>query len=206
MESKLPLLSLLIALCLFTAAALDVMAALKAETHTDPLSGLLNRRGFEERAVLLLDQCEKAGFPVALVLAGLVLSYSVGARYFFNAPNYWQDEFAIFLLVGSTFMTAAYVQARRGHIGIEAIVELLPARTNRIRAIIVDIASFLFCAFFSWKSWTLFHESWVDGQVSSSTWAPPLAIPYSIMSVGMTLMSIQIFLQILMAFDAGKRP
>ena len=109
---------------------------------------------------------------VALVLAGLVLSYSVGARYFFNAPNYWQDEFAIFLLVGSTFMTAAYVQARRGHIGIEAIVELLPARTNRIRAIIVDIASFLFCAFFSWKSWTLFHESWVDGQVSSSTWAP----------------------------------
>ncbi|MDX8478192.1 GGDEF domain-containing protein [Mesorhizobium sp. VK24D] len=65
------LLSLLIALCLFTAAALDVMKALKAETHTDPLSGLLNRRGFEERATLLLDQCAKAGFPVALVLADL---------------------------------------------------------------------------------------------------------------------------------------
>ncbi|TIR45074.1 MAG: GGDEF domain-containing protein, partial [Mesorhizobium sp.] len=44
------LLSLLIALCLFTAAALDVLKALKAETHTDPLSGLLNRRGFEDRA------------------------------------------------------------------------------------------------------------------------------------------------------------
>jgi TRAP-type C4-dicarboxylate transport system permease small subunit len=143
---------------------------------------------------------------IALVLAGLVLSYSVGARYFFNAPNYWQDELAIFLLVGGTFMTTAYVQARRGHIGIEAIVELLPARINRIRSIVVDIASFVFCAFFSWKSWTLFHEAWVDGQVSSSTWAPPLAIPYSIMSLGMTLMSIQIFLQILMAFDAGKRP
>ncbi|MGT2464952.1 hypothetical protein ACVOMV_05440 [Mesorhizobium atlanticum] len=53
------LLSLLIALCLFTAAALDVMKALKAETHTDPLSGILNRRGFEERATLLLDQCRQ---------------------------------------------------------------------------------------------------------------------------------------------------
>ncbi|TIU21730.1 MAG: diguanylate cyclase, partial [Mesorhizobium sp.] len=65
------LLSLLTALSLFTAAALDVMKALKAETHTDPLSGLLNRRGFEERAALLLDQCAKTGSPVALVLADL---------------------------------------------------------------------------------------------------------------------------------------
>jgi diguanylate cyclase (GGDEF)-like protein len=65
------LLSLLIALCLFTAAALDVMKALKTETHTDPLSGLLNRRGFEERAMLLLQRCAAARFPVTLVLADL---------------------------------------------------------------------------------------------------------------------------------------
>jgi diguanylate cyclase (GGDEF)-like protein len=65
------LLSLLIALCLFTAAALDVMKALKTETLTDPLSGLLNRRGFEERASFLLERCAIAKFPVALVLADL---------------------------------------------------------------------------------------------------------------------------------------
>lgn len=65
------LLSLLIALCLFTAAALDVMKALKAETYTDPLSGLLNRRGFEDRAAMLLQHCTMAKFPVAMVLADL---------------------------------------------------------------------------------------------------------------------------------------
>lgn len=65
------LLSLLIALCLFCAAALDVMKALKAEAYTDPLSGLLNRRGFEERATLLLRHCATAKLPVALVLADL---------------------------------------------------------------------------------------------------------------------------------------
>lgn len=142
---------------------------------------------------------------IALVLAGVILSYSVGARYFFNAPNYWQDEAAIFLLVGATFMTGAYVQSRRGHIGIEALIELLPARVNRIRAIAVDIASFLFCAFFSWKSWTLLHEAWVDGQVSSSTWAPPLSIPYSVMAVGMTLLSVQILLQVAIALTRKPR-
>ncbi|HEY4191657.1 MAG TPA: GGDEF domain-containing protein [Mesorhizobium sp.] len=64
-------LSLLIALCLFTAAALDMMGMLKVESHTDPLSRLLNRRGFEERAAVLLDRCAKANLPVALVLADL---------------------------------------------------------------------------------------------------------------------------------------
>ncbi|TPN85092.1 GGDEF domain-containing protein [Mesorhizobium sp. B1-1-5] len=65
------LLSLLIALCLFSAAALDVMKALKVETYTDPLSRLLNRRGFEQRAALLLQRCAAAKLPVALVLADL---------------------------------------------------------------------------------------------------------------------------------------
>src|SRR5690606_6496224 len=48
--------SLLIALCLLTAAALDTMGKLKTESSTDPLSGLLNRRGFDEKATALLDR------------------------------------------------------------------------------------------------------------------------------------------------------
>ena len=47
----------------------------------------------------------------------------------------------MFLLVGATFMTAAYVQSQRGHIGIEAFVGLLSPRANRIRLWLVDVAS-----------------------------------------------------------------
>ncbi|SDP31631.1 TRAP transporter small permease [Afipia sp. GAS231] len=160
--------------------------------------------GLAERAMLLLNAIIMVAASVALLFAGLVLSYSVAARYFFNAATYWQDEAAVFLLVGSTFMSAAYVQSKRGHIGIEAIVGLLPPRVNRIRSIVVDVVGFLFCTFFAWKSWTLFHEAWVDGQVSSSTWAPPQWIPYSFMALGMSLMSVQIFLQIAIALDGGR--
>ncbi len=158
------------------------------------------------RPLAVLDKIIVICSSVALVVAGLILSYSVAIRQLFHAGTYWQDEAAVFLIVGAVFFSAAHVQSRRGHVAIEAIVGFLPDRINKIRMVIVDAASLFFCTFFAWKSWTLLHEAWVDGQVSGSTWAPPLWIPYGIMSIGMTLLSIQILLQIADAvLPSGKR-
>ena len=142
---------------------------------------------------------------VALVAASAILSYSVLSRALFHSPNYWQDEAAVFLLVGATFLTAAYVQGQRGHIGIEAFIGLLSPLANRVRLWLVDLASFVFCAFFAWKSWTLAHEAWVDGQVTNSMWSAPLAIPYVLMASGMTLLCVQILLQIMIPFSGPAR-
>ena len=134
---------------------------------------------------------------IALVLAAAVLTYSVFSRYLFKAATDWQDEIAVFLLVCSTFMCGAYVQSYRGHVGIEAVAGILPPAVNRWRLTIVDVLTLAFCAFFAWKSWTLFHEAWVDKMTTSSSWAPPLTIPYGFMSLGMTLLSLQVLLQVL---------
>lgn len=142
---------------------------------------------------------------LALILACLILSYSVAIRTLFHAATYWQDEAAVFLLVGATFLTSAFVQSQRGHIGIEAFVGLLSPRMNRIRLTLVDVASLAFCTFFAWKSWTLTHEAYVDGQVSNSIWSPPLAIPYALMAAGMTLLCVQIALQIVLSFGKAHR-
>ncbi|THD70269.1 MAG: TRAP transporter small permease [Bradyrhizobium sp.] len=149
-----------------------------------------------ERALAFCNNIIVVLAAIALIAACAVLSYSVLGRALFHSPNYWQDEAAVFLLVGATFMTAAHVQGQRGHIGIEAFVGLLPPMVNRIRLWLVDVVSFVFCAFFAWKSWTLTHEAWVDGQVSNSMWSPPLTIPYALMAAGMTLLCVQILLQI----------
>ena len=82
---------------------------------------------------------------LALVGAALVLSYSVFARHVLKLATDWQDEAAVFLLVGATFVSAAHVQHLRGHIGIEAITTLLSPRVNRVRRWCVDMVSFAFC-------------------------------------------------------------
>jgi TRAP-type C4-dicarboxylate transport system permease small subunit len=142
---------------------------------------------------------------LALIAACAILSYSVLGRALFHLANYWQDEAAVFLLVGATFMTSAYVQGRRGHIGIEAFVGLLSPTANRIRLWLVDVASLLFCSFFAWKSWTLAHEAFVEGRVTNSTWSPPFAIPYTLMALGMTLLCVQILLQIIIPLAGASR-
>jgi TRAP-type C4-dicarboxylate transport system permease small subunit len=158
-----------------------------------------------ERALSLINKSLVFFAALALIATCVVLSYSVLGRALFHAANYWQDEAAVFLLVGSTFMTSAYVQSQRGHIGIEAFVGLLSPTANRIRLWLVDVASLLFCGFFTWKSWTLAHEAYVDGQVSNSMWSPPLAIPYGLMACGMTLLCVQILLQIVVPLTGVAR-
>ena len=137
---------------------------------------------------------------LALLAAAGVLTASVFLRYFLSRPTDWQDEMAVFLLVGATFLSSGFVQARRAHIGIEALTGMLPGGVDRLRRSLVDIASLLFCSFFAWKSVSLCLEALREGQTTSSAWAPPLTIPYGLMAAGMILLSVQLLLQVLRGF------
>src|SRR6476646_10243574 len=114
-----------------------------------------------DRVLTTINQGVVILSSIALVIASIVLTYSVFSRYFFHFSTDWQDELSVFLIVGAVFMSSAAIQARRGHVGIEAIAGLLSPRANRIRMFLVDLASLAFCSFFAWKSWILLEEAWV---------------------------------------------
>jgi TRAP-type C4-dicarboxylate transport system permease small subunit len=158
-----------------------------------------------DRALAFINGIVVKLSSVALVAAGFVLTYSVIVRYFLKISTDWQDEMSVFLIVGAVFMSSAAVQALRGHVAIEAIVGLLPERTNVIRQTVVDLASLAFCGFFAWKSFTLLLEAIEEGYHSGSTWGPPLWIPYSLMTAGMALLSVQILLQVAAALRQQAR-
>src|SRR6202162_5608506 len=167
--------------------------AVETDTPTAPAAGAAGPVG---RMLDRVNQGIVIVSSVALVGAACVLTYSVASPYFLHFPTDWQDELSVFLIVGAVFMSAAAIQARRGHVAIEAIVGLLSPRVNAVRQWLVDVASLAFCGFFAWESWALLDEAWVEDYHSGSTWGPPLWIPYSLMAVGMTLLGLQLLLQV----------
>ena len=158
------------------------------------------------RALIVVNRAVMVLGMVALLASALILTSSVVTRYFLHASTDWQDEASVFCLVGATFLCSAFVQAIRGHVGIEAVSSLLPESVNRVRILLVDVGCLVFCVFFTWKSCTLLHEAWAEGQTTSSSWAPPLWIPYLLMSLGMILLSVQLAVQCVVSANKLRAP
>jgi TRAP-type C4-dicarboxylate transport system permease small subunit len=133
---------------------------------------------------------------LSLVAAAAVLTEGVVARYVFHAATDWQDEMAVFLIIGATFVAGAAVQERRGHIAIEAFIGSVGTRYDRLRCSLVDAVSLIFAVAFTWYCANRLVDAMVEHQATDSAWAAPLALPYGLMTAGLGLLCLQILLQL----------
>ena len=133
---------------------------------------------------------------VALVIAAVVLTFGVVASHVIGHAFAWQDEVTTFLIAGAVFLSAASVQAQRGHVGIEVLASYLTPAGNRARNLIVDGIALGFIAVFAFKSGSLLFEAWDEGQKTHSAWGPPLWIPYSLLTFGMAMLALQLAVQV----------
>ena len=133
-------LSLLIALSLFTAEALDILKTLRSESFTDPLSGLLNRRGFETKAAALLDMCMPSRLPVSLIVADLDRFKALNDRHGHAAGDRVIAEFAAHL------KSAAGTRAIAGRLGGEEFAVLVPMADPAAARLLAEAVRAVFSA------------------------------------------------------------
>lgn len=114
------MISILFALCLMVAAAIDLMAELREQADGDPLSGLLNRRGFEAAAGAAVRAAANEDSPAALLIADIDHFKAV------NDTHGHATGDAIIAAFGAHIRTAGPVDMIAGRIGGEEFALLLP--------------------------------------------------------------------------------
>lgn len=144
----------------------------------------------------ILDRvADVAGFMsvAAVIFAMLVIIYEVAARYIFRWATIWEVEAAIMATIFVTFVGAVFTLKNNAHVTMDDIV--LPYLKPKVRQwvrLITWILSLVFCVILAYKSWQMFWEAFSLGWKSETIWAPPLAIPYSFLAVGVSIMCLQL--------------
>lgn len=171
-----------------------------------PSSGASRRgriwRGFT-RVVQALNHATGLVAGLMIVASCLVITNEVIWRYYLHRPHTWNLELNIFLLIGATFLAANYTQMKRAHVGTEVLQTLMPANWNRWRILAGDILSALLCAFAAAMVLRYDWQAWSGGWTTNSTWAPPEWIPYTLIGVGLALISLEYLVQIVEEIARG---
>lgn len=148
------------------------------------------------RAVEFLSDLSGYAAALGILLATLVIVEQVVVRYVFRIPTIWQVEFAVYLLMGATFIGAAYGLKENSHINIELVTTFLPPRVKRWLDLVTSLISLGFCAYLTWKGAFMWWEAYEGSWRTSSLWSIPLVYPYAILPLGMGLTSLQYLVKI----------
>jgi TRAP-type C4-dicarboxylate transport system permease small subunit len=143
---------------------------------------------------------------VILFFLMFYVTAEVAMRYLFNAPLAGHLEAAQLLIAPAVFLALSWVQARRGHVGMDLLHERLAPRGRALAdAVTLSLAllTFLVILWFSWEStWSAWEVGDVTPTANLPTWWSKAAVP-----LGVALLCLRLLMQLgeSLALLAGRR-
>ncbi|WP_108658365.1 TRAP transporter small permease [Acuticoccus kandeliae] len=150
------------------------------------------RRGLILRAIETVSVT--CGIIAALMIltAVLITCELIWVRFVLNHSTIWQTEAVTYLMIGATMLGLPYVQHLKGHVNVDLVPMLLPARIRRVLMMITLAATAVVVAIMAYYGYDLFHMAWTRNWKSESVWGAPLWIPYLSLPVGFGLYLVQL--------------
>lgn len=102
------------------------------------------------------DTIEETFMAVILAMMTLITFANVVARYVFNSNILWALETTVFLFAWLVLMGASYGIKKRFHIGVDVVVNLLPAKARRICSVFAAVCCLAFAVLMlkgAWDYW-----------------------------------------------------
>lgn len=156
-----------------------------------------------ESVNLLLSLIEKVSLIFGYISGGFaflmmfIIGYDVVMRHIFNDPTIWADEVSCYLLVGITFLGAAYTLNKDGHVRIETLVDRLRPKKRKRLELVTDVLSIIFLVIFTRQAYWLVKDSYSSIKISATLLRTPLYLPQLLLAVGLTWLSLELLAHIL---------
>jgi TRAP-type C4-dicarboxylate transport system permease small subunit len=133
----------------------------------------------------VLERVEYLACGLLVGVMTLVVFVAVVFRYVLNSPIGWSDELARLLFTWLVFLGGAVGLSRGAHIGIDTLVQLLPAAPRRVVAGVADGLVLVILAVFVYYGALL---SAMTVSVTTPSLDVPVAVVYAAAPVGAALM------------------
>ena len=165
------------------------------------------QKSFISRSIGWLSELSGYVSGVLILASMLIICYGVVLRYVLGASTVWQTELAVYFLMFAAFVGGAYGLKHGDHVKLDVVVNRLPGRVQLFTNFVAAVLGFLFIAVIGVLSFELWWDAVQTGRRSSTAWNIPLAYPYFMLPLGMTLMALQylvIAAEILRKFISGE--
>ena len=142
----------------------------------------------------------------AIIIINLLTLVEVFTRYFLRNPATWTLPLTSYLLLYVIYLSTSYTLQQGGHVGMEFVVEMLPARWRSRCERLQDLLGLAFVLLFFWQAWRIARRAIVEGQRDISTLNMPLSVTTIIIPVGLGLMALTYLCMIIDGFLRPDRP
>jgi TRAP-type C4-dicarboxylate transport system permease small subunit len=135
---------------------------------------------------------ERGGLAIAaatLAIALLAMVAQVVSRYVIGSSLIWAEELARYALIWSAMVGAAVAYRRLAHVGMSALLELLPDRPQRLAARLIHLLVLSFVLVVAYEGWFLALRNFARDQLSPALQVP-IAWAYLAVPVGAFLIAL----------------
>jgi len=150
-----------------------------------------------------LDRIEVFSLALLLALMTIVTFVQVFMRYVLNDTFHWALEFTVVCFAWLIFLGISYGVRVGSHIGVDALVRILPAVVARWLSIVAVLLCLAYCAVLIVGGWDYTAKLMTIGidmqDLPIPRWIPTLIVP-----LGLILAAIR-FLQVLLRLVKGQQ-
>jgi C4-dicarboxylate transporter DctQ subunit len=137
-----------------------------------------------------VNRLEEGAISLLLVGMTLLIFFEVILRFAFNTGMVWADELVLHMSAWMVLLGASYGVKAGSHIGVDALVKIMPRMWQRLVTLAAVALCLIYCALLLEGSWVYLKKMYKIG-VELEDLPVPKYIAHSILLIGFALLAIR---------------